>query len=365
MFCRTGLARNIESALNVENQKKPDGMKLKDLADTLGLSQTTVSRALNGYPEVSEDTRSRVLEAARRHHYRPNASARRLATGHVGAIGAVLHTNRSQLIDPHYVEFLAGVGERLAEDEIDIVLSPTRAGGDETPSYRRIATGKRVDAIILSSPPLVDERVRVLSALGMPLVLHGRTLNQPAHAWLDIDNEGAFRQATKYLLDLGHTRIGLINGFKAYTYAADRERGYRAELAARGIPIDERLIAEGAMTDDNGYRLMDRFLTESPRPTAILVSSMMMALGAFRAVRAAGMELGRDMSMIAHDDVFPFLNADRMYPPMTTTRSSIRAAGTRVAELTLELLRGRACETIHELWPVDLIIRGSTGPAPA
>ena len=91
---------------------------------------------------------------------------------------------------------------------------------------------------------------------------------------------------------------------------------------------------------------------------------MMMALGAFRAMRAAGLELGRDVSMIAHDDVFPFLNADRMVPPMSTTRSSIRAAGTRVAELAVELLAGRPAETIHELWPVDLVIRGSTGPAP-
>jgi LacI family transcriptional regulator len=340
-------------------------MKLKELADTLGLSQTTVSRALNGYPEVNEETRWRVVEAARRYHYRPNASARRLATGRVGAIGAVLHAHRSQLIDPHYVEFLAGVGERLAEDEIDIVLSPTKGDGHETPSYRRIATGKRVDALILSSPPIEDERVRVLTGLGMPFILHGRTVGQPGHAWLDIDNEGAFRQATKYLLDLGHTRIGLINGFKTYTYAADRERGYRAAMAGRGVTIDERLIDEANMTDDNGYRLMERFLTLQPRPTAVLVSSMMMALGCFRAIRAAGLELGKDVSMVAHDDVFPFLNADRMYPPMSTTRSSIRAAGTRVAELLLEMLNGREAETVHELWPVDLIIRGSTGPATA
>ena len=91
---------------------------------------------------------------------------------------------------------------------------------------------------------------------------------------------------------------------------------------------------------------------------------MMMALGAFRAMRSAGLELGSDVSMIAHDDVFPFLNADRMVPTMSTTRSSIRAAGTRVAELAIELLAGRPAETIHELWPVDLVIRGSTGPAP-
>jgi LacI family transcriptional regulator len=122
------------------------------------------------------------------------------------------------------------------------------------------------------------------------------------------------------------------------------------------------MIGDGIMTDEVGYRFTERFLAMKPRPTAILVSSMMMALGAFRAMRAAGLELGRDVSMIAHDDVFPFLNADRMVPAMSTTRSSIRAAGTRVAELVIELLRGRRADTIHELWPVDLIIRGSSGP---
>src|SRR4029078_5249645 len=91
-------------------------MKLKDLASQLGLSQTTVSRALNGYPEVSEDPRRGVLEAARRFDYRPNVSARRLATGRAGAVGAVLQTDRNLLLDPHYVDFLAGLGERLAED---------------------------------------------------------------------------------------------------------------------------------------------------------------------------------------------------------------------------------------------------------
>ena len=336
-------------------------MKLKELAGRLGLSQTTVSRALNGYPEVSEATRARVLDAARRFEYRPNASARRLATGRAGAVGAVLQTNRNLLLDPHYVEFLAGLGERLADDEIDIVLSPARTN-DEMASYRRIAGGTKVDALILSSPLISDDRVRLLTELGMPFVLHGRTANQAPHAWLDIDNEAAFHHATKHLLDLGHKRIALINGLSHFTYAAHRERGFRKALAERGIAADEEMIGDGIMTDEVGYRFTERFLAMKPRPTAILVSSMMMALGAFRALRAAGLELGRDVSMIAHDDVFPFLNADRMVPAMSTTRSSIRAAGTRVAELVIELLRGRRADTIHELWPVDLIIRGSSGP---
>ncbi len=338
-------------------------MKLKDLADRLGLSQTTVSRALNGYPEVSEATRQRVLDAAKRYHYRPNPSARRLATGRAGAIGAVLPTDRNLLVDPHYIEFLAGLGERLAEDEIDIVLSPARAS-DELTCYRRIAAGTRVDALIVSSPQIKDERVAMLNGLDLPFVLHGRTVSDMPYAWLDIDNEGAFRHATKHLLDLGHTRIAMVNGFRRFTYALHREHGFRAAMTERGLVADERLIGEGAMTDEVGYRLTERFLAERPRPTALLVSSMMMALGAFRAIRAGGFELGRDVSMIAHDDVFPFLNADRMVPPMSTTRSSIRAAGTRAAEMALELLGGAAPESVHELWPVDLVIRGSTGPAP-
>ncbi len=346
----------FESAL--ENWK---AVNLKQLSDMLSLSQTTVSRALNGYPEVSEATRQRVLEAARRFDYRPNVSARRLATGRAGAIGAVLQTDRNLLLDPHYVEFLAGLGERLAADEIDIVLRPSR-GHDEIGSYRRTAAATHVDAVILSSPLVEDMRVTLLTELGLPFVLHGRTVSNSPHAWLDIDNESAFRHATNHLLDLGHTRIGLINGHAHFTYAAHRERGFRQALAARGIAVEERFIAEGYMTDEVGYRFTERFLNEQPPPTALLVSSMMMALGAFRAMRAAGLELGRDVSMIAHDDVFPFLNAARMVPPMSTTRSSIRAASTRAAEFAIELVAGRNPQTIHELWPVDLVIRGSTGP---
>ncbi len=338
-------------------------MKLKDLADRLGLSQTTVSRALNGYPEVSEATRRRVLEAAQRYHYRPNPSARRLATGRAGAVGTVLPTDRNLLVDPHFVEFLAGVGERLVEDEMDIVLSPARAG-DETGTYRRIVAGHRVDALILSGPLYEDERVSLLTELGLPFVVHGRTMINAPYAWLDIDNEGAFRRATSHLLDLGHTRIALINGSTRFTYAVHRERGFRAAFAARGLTPDPNLIGEGPMTDDVGYRLTERVFAVEPRPTAFLVSSMMLAFGCVRVIRAAGLTLGRDVSLIAHDDVFPFLNADRMVPPLTTVRSPIRAAGTRVAEMLVDLIAGRPPETVHELWPVELVIRASTGPAP-
>jgi LacI family transcriptional regulator len=339
-------------------------MRLKELAQELGLSQTTVSRALNGYPEVSETTRRRVAEVAERLGYRPNVSARHLATGRVGAIGVVLPGEGSQQFGPHTSEFLSGVAGRLAREEIDIVVSPI-AGDDELAAFRRLIASKRVDALILSSPvPQGDARARFLAEADFPFVLHGRTEIGLPHAWLDIDNAGAYFRATSHLLDLGHRRIGLINGPAGLTFAKHRQDGFRRALAERGLAPDLRLVANGPFTDEAGFRFTQRFLEQEQGPTAILAGSMMTALGVFRAIRAAGLTLGREVSMIAHDDVFPYLNADNMVPSMSTTRSSIRAAGARIAELVLQVLSGKPAETIHELWPVELVLRESSGPAP-
>jgi LacI family transcriptional regulator len=339
-------------------------MRLKELARQLGLSQTTVSRALNGYPEVSETTRRRVSEAAIRLGYRPNANAIRLATGRVGAIGIALPLERSQHFGPHTSEFLSGIGERLAAEEIDILVAPIDAD-DELPAHRRLAASHRVDAVVLSAPSPDDPRIELLTDLGLPFILHGRTEGAAVpYAWLDIDNEGAFHRATSHLLDLGHRRIAMINGPADQTFALHRDRGYRAALTERGLTPDPRLTAFGRFTDEIGFRFAQSMLEQSPRPTAILAGSMMTALGVFRAIRAAGLELGRDVSMIAHDDVFPYLNADNMVPSMSTTRSSIRAAGYRIGELMLQLLAGKPVDTIHELWPVELVLRQSSGPAP-
>jgi LacI family transcriptional regulator len=148
------------------------------------------------------------------------------------------------------------------------------------------------------------------------------------------------------------------------TFAEHREAGYRAALDARGVPVDPGLIANAVFTDEVAFRLAQSMLELRPRPTAFLAGSMMTGLGIFRAIRQAGLTLGRDVSMIAHDDVFPYLNADNMYPTMSTTRSSIRAAGVRIAELLMQLIGGKPAHTIHELWPVDLVLRQSSTQAP-
>jgi LacI family transcriptional regulator len=336
-------------------------MKLKELAEKLGLSQTTVSRALNGYPEVSEATRERVNKAAIKFGYSANANARRLAMGRVGAIGIIVPAESSQRFGPHTAEFLAGLAERLAQDEIDFLISPL-VDNDEISVYRRLISSKRVDAIIVSHPSLVDERVSMLIEAKFPFVLHGRTNIGKPHAWLDIDNQGAFYQATSHLLDLGHRHIAMIDGLKGFTFSEHRELGYRQALGERGIEVTPHFIVHDRFSDEIGFRETQRLLACNPRPTAIIAGSMMTALGVSRAIRNNGFHLGKQVSLIAHDDVFPYLNASNMVPAMTTTRSSMRSAATRIAEMLVRVLDGEPVDGIHELWPVDLILRQSSGP---
>jgi LacI family transcriptional regulator len=335
-------------------------MNLRELAQHLGLSQTTVSRALNGFPEVGEATRRRVVEAAARFHYRPNASARTLATGRASAIGIVFGPERNLLVDQLFTDFLAGLAERAAATDTDIVVSS--AHGSEEATYRRLARRGSVDAVVLSSPTIEDPRLALLEAVGLPVVMHGRTRAARPYAHLDIDNRGAFMSAAGMLADLGHRRIGLVNGEAALAFAAERRAGWEAALVARSLAADPALAANAAMTEENGYRLTQRLMGLGEPPTAILCASIFMALGAMRAARDLGLAIGRDLSLVAHDDGIEAIRPETLSPALTTTVSSIRAAGSRIAELALALVGGEPVETLAEVWPVELVYRDSTRP---
>ena len=313
-------------------------MNLKQLSQHLGLSQTTVSRALNGFPEVREATRLRVVDAAARFHYRPNASARNLATGRASAIGIVFSPDQNLLVDQLFTDFLAGLVERGGATDTDILVSSTQ--GDNAAAYRRLARRRSVDAVVLSSPFVEDPRLALLDELDLPVVVHGRTISDIPYAYLDIDNEGAFGTATGMLADLGHRRIGLINGEIALTFAAERRAGWDKALAARGLSPQAELACGAPMTEENGYRMARRLFELEAPPTALLCASIFMALGVMRAARDTGRLIGRDLSIVAHDDGIDTIRPETLTPALTTTFSSIRAAGSRVAELALALVEG-------------------------
>ncbi|MFO1034004.1 MAG: substrate-binding domain-containing protein [Hyphomicrobiales bacterium] len=333
-------------------------MNLRELSQLLGLSQTTVSRALNGFPEVSKETRARVQQAALQHGYHPNRAAAGLATGRTGAIGIVY--NNTSNFGPHTSEFLGGLSRRLQKNGMDILITSVSSEAEEIAAYRRLAASKQVDAIVLHSPSQEDDRIALLQDLGLPFILHGRVADPSTIAYMDIDNMGAIRQATTYLLDLGHQRIAIVNGFLGRTFADHRAQGYAEALAERGLAVDPALSGNGEFTDDAGFRFMKGFLALPDPPTAVLAGSMMSALGAMRAIRTAGLQVGKDVSLIAHDDVFPYINAENMVPTLSTTRSSIGAAGTHIGEMLVQLLAGTPVTELQDVWPVDLVVRAST-----
>jgi LacI family transcriptional regulator len=336
-------------------------MNLKALSEHLGLSQTTVSRALAGYTDVAEATRQRVQAEARKLGYSPNAAAQRLALGKARALGLVFATAGSTPADPIMTEFITGMAEGASRAQTDILISSAnQEPADEARVYRRLAQARSVDAVVLSSPQIEDARIPLLVKLGLPAILHGRTQSAAPYAYLDIDNEGAFHRATRMLIDLGHQRIALINGEENFNFAADRKRGWLNALSEKGLTPPPQDHAGAPMTDERGYRHTKQMMETASPPSAILCSSLITALGCCRALRDLKLQVGEDVSVIAHDDAINAIKPETLSPPLTTTASPIRAHGIRIAEMALALADGARPETLQEVWPVDLVFRGST-----
>jgi LacI family transcriptional regulator len=236
---------------------------------------------------------------------------------------------------------------------------------DEVGALRRLAISGNVDALFVAYMRGHDPRLPLLKSLSMPFLVHGRSFGtEPDYPFLDIDNEGAFYDATRLLLQLGHTRFCLLNGPEHLDFAIRRKKGVVSALAERALDLPENCTSHMSMTDEHGQFAMERFLQLPEPPTAILCSSTVLALGAIRAVTQAGLKLGEDISLIAHDDVLPHLKPENFSVPLTTTRSSLRAAGVRIAERLIGTVKQDGPFPEQELWKTELIVRASTGAAP-
>ncbi len=338
---------------------------LKQLSKMLGLSQTTVSRALSGYPEVSEETRGRVLRAVGETGYRPNKAAQRLATGKARSIGLVMPTAPAHQSDVQIGEFLIGLGEEAARHEFHLVVMPADPN-DELGALRRLAYSGNVDALLVTHMRGHDPRLQLLKSLSITYIVHGRSFGSADdYPYLDIDNQSAFYQATRLLLQLGHTRLCLLNGPELLDFAVRRKNGVIGALAEHGLKLAPEHISHSMMDDEQGQLAMNAFLRSRERPTAVICSSTGLAIGAIRAVKQAGLRLGEDISLIAHDDGLPHFKPENFPVPLTTTRSSLRAAGVRIAERLIGTITQQESFPTQELWKTELIVRASTGAAPS
>jgi LacI family transcriptional regulator len=195
--------------------------------------------------------------------------------------------------------------------------------------------------------------------------VHGRATGaNGAYSWLDVNNRRAIQQATEHLLDLGHRRIALVNGLEFMDFAIRRRRGYLEALMARHVNPDPALMASGEMTELSGFRAASAMLTHADPPTAFVAASMLTGMGVRRAIEAAGLRLGQEVSVIIFDDDLSYMKNGEDQPIFTAMRSSVREAGRLVAEMLLARIANPDTGPVEQLLEAELVLGLSTGPAP-
>lgn len=321
----------VEYQLTMDSDSKRRGATLagsgrsitiKDLAAELGLSITTISRALNGYSDVGDKTRKRVAEAAQKMGYRPNRNAQRLVTRRTHNVAWVQADDDRKFVDPHFVEVMAGVLRGARAGGYDVLLtSGTR--DTQLSVYDRYVNDNSVDGFIVDLPAEGDQRISYLLEVGRPFVVHGREARSDEYGWVDVDNYGNFYQLTRLLLANGHRRLAFINGDEHFTYASYRRRGMVDALIDGGFsPTDVKVYNSLHPMGDAGHTLTEAALAD-PKVTAILYSSTLMAIEGHAAIARSG----RDIAVASMDDELHYIDLSSLAGSFTTVRSSLREAG--------------------------------------
>jgi LacI family transcriptional regulator len=321
-------------------------VNLKMLSESLGLSQTTVSRALNGYSEVSEATRVRVVEAAQKLGYQPNSQARQLATGRADAVGLVYPFGASEIGDARFGEVVAGISERLGDHNLDLFIHSARPDA-ELDTYRRLIDGRRVDALIVARTRVDDPRLAFLQERDFPFVAYGRTHSPTPYAWFDFDNEAGARMAVERLVGLGHRRIGLIHAPLAFNFAAQRHAGFVGAIRDAGIAADPSLLVEAEINRTGSYDAVRKLLALPEPPTALLVDNNVSGIGALRGLADHGWKAGRGLSLIVYDGI-PW-DIPLPYRVTSVMQPTGESSGQAIADLLVDVLAGKPVDTLHKL----------------
>lgn len=329
---------------------------LADVAARAGVSAATASRSLRGVPKVSDETRQRVVDAARELSYVTALQAAQAEGRH--AVGVVV---------PFITRWFFSTATASAVDHLraggyDVLLYHLGSADARDHFFQQIPLAGRVDAILSLSMPLTEEHTLSLRALGLPLVSIGSAI--PGSPSVGIDEVAAGRTAVNHLLNLGHTRIGFIAGqpddFRFdFTPSTGRRRGYEQVLSAAGIEHGEELVVAGPHGVDGGASAMTELLSRPNLPTAVFAESDKLAIGALAALRRAGLRVPEDISLIGIDghDMAEIVD-------LTTVAQDVSEQGRVAAHLLLQLLGAEAGtpDTEPVQLPTRLVLRGSTAP---
>ena len=337
----------------------PRALGMADVAARAGVSHQTVSRVVNGHPNVAPSTRERVLRAIAELGYRPNTAARALVTGSTRSIGLV--TSHINQYGPAQTLLGLEKAARAAGYSLSVAILDDDSEGAMREAVDRFVA-QSVDAVVALST--YGQAVEALGRFESPVPLIAVQVgHDPLHPTVWVDQEVGAALATRHLLALGHRTVHHVTGPQDSLEARGRMLGWRKELTAAGAPVPE--VSYGSWWPSSGYAA-GRELAARVRAgrrsgeavTAVFVANDQMALGLLNALHEEGLTVPGDISVVGFDDV---PEAAYYTPPLTTVRQDFAELGRRGVQLVLARLRGEGFHA-EPVMP-QLIVRGSTGPA--
>ena len=325
---------------------------IKDVARHANVSVATVSRALNGHPNVAEDVRQRILVVAEQLRYSPHHAARSLSSRRTQTIGVVL----PDLYGEFFSELMRGIDQIARERGLHLLVSSYHGNPQEQGTALRTMRG-RVDGLLLMSPFVDGAEALAADLPPMPVVLMNPALAAAGQPSIGVDNHGGAMAMMQHLLESGHRRIAFIAGPEDNFDACERLRGYRDALA-QGAPEIAPWILPGEFDEASGHDAGQALLESTQRPDAVFAANDMMALGCLFALNEAGLRVPDDIALAGFDDI-PL--SRYVHPPLTTMRVEIAELGARAIQRLLDAAPGEAAlPVLPELLQPRLVVRESS-----
>lgn len=330
----------------------------QDVADLAGVSRTTVSLVLNDVEgiHITPETRKKVRDAAEQLGYIPNATAQALASRRARAIGLVMTRSPHHIASDTFLpQILGGLLDVVKQHKLRLLFESVEAQHQDR-VYLELARAKHIDGMILLTPRIDDAGLKKLEEVDVPSVLMGKLDGSNLYS-VDVDNRLAAKQATRYLLELGHTKIACIsNARPSYSAAPDRVLGYKDALVDAGITPDDDLIQYADFDPQSGFNCMQTLLDSNKDFTAVFVASDNVAMGAKSALRKADLQIPGDVSIIGFDDI-PW--AKYSDPPLTTIRLPAQEMASGACLMLLDLMQGSEPDEQNLVLDTELIVRKS------
>ncbi|RMH74662.1 MAG: LacI family transcriptional regulator [Calditrichaeota bacterium] len=341
---------------------RPKATTLKDIAERLGLSVPTVSRALAGHTDIAKETRELVLRTAQEMNYRPNVHAKNLVTGQVSMenvlVLGVPNVLRSIAFNSYYAEIMWAFCDTIDTTRYRLVLAVDEAADENFVDYHQLIRNHSASAAIILDLKINDERVRELTEANIPLVVLGEydpQNDRQCAVWTD-NVKGAYL-ATRHLIVRGRRKIALVGGLQGQKVSQSRLKGYRQALEEANISFDENLVVEPLEVDEHGgYAAMYELIHRKVEFDAVFCASDLRSIGVIKALREQGLSVPSDISVVGYDDL-PI--ASYFDPPLTTIRQPTYKVGAYAMRSLEKLMRGEPVPQRKKVFLPELVIRAS------